>query len=150
MSVQLVIAYSKKLGLPEFSSHSLLVEVRTEISDLQNLEAEVDRLYTRVQQSVDTHIINQGYVSGNGHKAAIPEKPWKCSDKQKGLILRLIEENDLDRTQLDNLAIQRFGHKVVELNRLEASGFIDELFEQCRHDGSNGKKQTRIAARRAA
>jgi hypothetical protein len=149
MSVELVISYSKKIGLPEFSSHCLSVEVRTEIGSLQQLEAEVDRLYARVQQSVDAHIVNPGYVSGNGHKAAKAEQPWKCSEKQRNLILRLTEEHHLDKAQLDTLATERFGHNVIELNRLEASGFIDELFERCRTNG-NGVKRQLPAARRAA
>lgn len=140
MAVEIKVAYQKKIGLPEFSSHCLSVEVRTEISDLAQVESEVHKLYGRVQQAVDAHI-DPGHISNTGHKAGEPEKPWKCSDKQRDLILRIMDEHDLTKDQMDELAKVRFGHSVVELNKLEASGFIDELFERYRKNSNGSRKQ---------
>jgi len=44
-----------------------------------------------------------------------------------------VRENDLDRREVDDLAKERFGAGVRQLNRLQASGLIDELLE--RHGG---------------
>ena len=53
MAIILEAAYSKKLGLPNYSSHSYVVSSRTEPSDLTQVEAESARLYALLQQSVD-------------------------------------------------------------------------------------------------
>ena len=45
MALQLIAAYSKKLGLPEYSSHSFSVSITSEVSDLSQVEAEVNRVY---------------------------------------------------------------------------------------------------------
>ena len=53
MAIILEAAYSKKLGLPNYSSHSYVVSIRTELSDLTQVEEESARLYSLLQQSVD-------------------------------------------------------------------------------------------------
>jgi urease gamma subunit len=55
---------------------------------------------------------------------------WNCSDKQRELILKITEEHKLDKTKVDQLAMDRFGKGVKSLNKLEASGLIDELLVQ--------------------
>jgi hypothetical protein len=62
---------------------------------------------------------------------------WSCSDKQKELILRLVNENYLDRDKVEQTAQDRFGVGVKQLNKLQASGLISELLEVC--GGSNGR-----------
>ena len=59
--------------------------------------------------------------NGNGH--------WSCSDKQKELILKLVDEHDLDKSTVEELAHDRFGAGVRMLNKLQASGLITELIE---------------------
>ena len=59
---------------------------------------------------------------------------WACSSKQRELIEKIVRENDLDRREVDDLAKGMFdGAGVRQLNRLQASGLIDELLE--RHGG---------------
>ena len=60
---------------------------------------------------------------------------WKCSDKQKDLILKLVEEHHLDKAAVEALAVERFGKGVRILNKVEASGLIDELLDT--HGGTN-------------
>ena len=62
MAVILEAAYSKKLGLPNYSSHSYVVSIRTELSDLTQVEAESARLYALLQQSVDSEIQQVGFL----------------------------------------------------------------------------------------
>jgi hypothetical protein len=54
---------------------------------------------------------------------------WRCSDKQKDLILKLVDEHQLDKADVETLAVERFGKGVRILNKVEASGLIDELLD---------------------
>lgn len=56
MAIILEAAYSKKLGLPHYSSHSYVVSIRTELADLTQVEQESARLYHLLQCSVDEQI----------------------------------------------------------------------------------------------
>ena len=86
---------------------------------------------------------------------------WRCSDKQKDLILKLVDEHSLDKNEVDHLARQRFGKGVKQLSKLEASGLIDELLDTYgggnRAPGNttlinrrNGTAYSRTGARREA
>lgn len=65
--------YSKKIGLPGYSSHQFMVTLRTEITDLGAVQAESDRLYGLLQTAVDTSLQKVGYLpepapkNGNGN-----------------------------------------------------------------------------------
>ena len=149
MAVLLNATYSKKLGLPQYSSHSFSVSVQTEVTDLSRVPEECEELYARLQESVDQEIQKAGWLPGpsNGHHGngsaptpaeGSPNGAWNCSDKQRELILDLVDEHNLDRREVDTLARERFGKGVRELNKLEASGLIDELIEK--HGGRNGRR----------
>jgi hypothetical protein len=178
MAIKLNATYSKKLGLPGYSSHQFSVSVETELTTTRDVPAESARLYQTLQQAVDTQMQQTGFVpdleygmnkdpdpapvapvsrpsqrrtntnTGNGHP---PENPapavrrgttpanaangnhgpaWKCSDKQRDFITSLVIEHDLDRHEIDDLARERFGAPVIGLNKLQASGLIDELIER--------------------
>jgi hypothetical protein len=132
--------YSKKIGLPGYSSHQFSVTLRTELADVSQVQQESSRLYALLQQSVDSSIQQVGYLpnsngngngrSGNGHQARPENDKWTCSDKQRDLILNIVDEHKLDKNHVENLAQDRFGKGVKTLNKLEASGLIDELLEQ--------------------
>ena len=63
---------------------------------------------------------------------------WKCSDKQRDLILKLVDEHQLDKAGVEALAVERFGKGVRILNKVEASGLIDELLET--HGGGDPRQ----------
>ena len=74
-----------------------------------------------------------GHTNGNGHHRQVrpvADVPWKCSPKQKELIIKITDENRLDKNVVEQLAQERFSKGVKELNKLEASGLIEELIEQ--------------------
>ena len=134
MAVNIEMSYAKKLGLPEYSSHQFSVSLTAEVARLEDVPGEVERVYQILQASVDGQIVNAGFVPGQEASASAPKndagndsRPWKCSDKQKALILKVVDENKLDRVEVEQLAVTRFGHGVALLNKLEASGLIDEL-----------------------
>ena len=136
--------YSKKIGLPGYSSHQFLVTLRTEITDLSTVQAESERLYGLLQTAVDTSLQKVGWLpeptpkNGNGNSAGNGRSngngqtndTWQCSPKQRDLILRITDEHKLDKNNVEQLAQDRFGKGVRQLNKLEMSGLIDELLEQ--------------------
>ena len=143
--------YSKKIGLPQYSSHQFSITLRTEITDLTQVQAESARLYKLLQEGVDTSIKEVGFLpsevliqhwngNGNGHNGTNGNDNWECSDKQKGLILKIVEEHHLDKKEIEALAQDRFGKGVKTLNKLEASGLIEELLEKYSDGKGNGRR----------
>ena len=62
MAIVLEANYAKKLGLPNFSSHQYCVTIRTELTDLSQVEAESARLYALLQTAVDREIQEVGFM----------------------------------------------------------------------------------------
>lgn len=150
MSVILEANYSKKIGLPGYSSHQFMLTLRTELSDLTQVGPESQRLHALLQASVDRELQQPGWLplangasghpptnggnghhpqNGNGNGHSQPER-WNCSPKQQALIVKIVAENRLDKNEIEHLAQERFGKGVKQLNTLEASGLIEELFEK--------------------
>jgi hypothetical protein len=140
--------YSKKLGLPQYSSHQFSITLKTEITDLNAVQGESARLYALLQQSVDASIKEPGFLpgkNGNGHthpnNGNSRDEAWSCSPKQKDLIIKIVEDNKLDKNHVEALAQDRFGKSVRALNKLEASGLIDELITQTGGTPNNQRRQ---------
>ena len=167
MPVILEANYSKKLGLPGYSSHQYMLTLRTELSDVSQVSVESQRLHSLLQASVDRELQQPGWLpagnipgnghtnghapqngNGNGHARNGHSLPanghpdaWNCTSKQQDLILRIVDDNRLDKAEVEQLAQERFGKGVKQLNKLEASGFIEELFERYPRPQRNGNGQ---------
>lgn len=129
--IRLSAAYSKKVGLPGYSSHSFSVSIETELQNLDNVRGESARLYDSLQQAVDQQIQKTGFVPPNGYGMEPDNNNvWNCSQKQRELIEKIQKENNLDHNALDQLAGEMFSAKVHALNKLQASGLIDALLER--------------------
>ena len=167
MAIKLIANYSKRLGLPNYSSHQFSVSVETELVATDDVAAESERLYQRLQATVDEQMLHTGFVPPMGYgmdppsdSATGPNRQantntntnagnvthvanwqrgpaWKCSDKQKDLILKLVAEHQLDKADVESLAVERFGKGVRLLNKVEASGLIDELLDT--HGGGSNR-----------
>lgn len=160
MAIKLVANYSKRLGLPGYSSHQFSVSVETELRDLTEADTEMANLYHQLQRNVDAQIQETGFVpseaygSQSTHRQTPPQNTqpqyqeqrepdhngWSCSDKQQQFIHRLMKENNLTSTVIDDLAHQRFGRPAQRLNKMQASGLIDALLDQY---GTKGKGNQR-------
>jgi hypothetical protein len=164
MAIKLSANYSKKLGLPQYSSHSFSASVEVELSDITQVEAEVQKLYQLLQQSVDQEIQHPGFVptansNGNGHAAAQPNgrtypvngngRPpappvtdrWNCTDGQRGFILRIVSENaSITKQVAEDLSQMLFGIGVKQLNKMQASQLIEDLLVKA---GKPAPRQTR-------
>ena len=171
MALKLIANYSKRLGLPGYSSHQFAVTVETEISNINDVAGESTRLYQLLQQNVDEEIQRTGFVpdhgygmegktngsanghdnrtnghsapangngngNGNGHANGNGDG-WTCSDKQRDLILKLVDEHQLDKGQVDDTSRDMFGVGVRELNKLQASGLIERILDE--HVGGRNK-----------
>ena len=174
MAVIMQMTYQKKLGLPNFSSHSCSVSIQAEIADLTQVTGEAKRLYALVQDAVDREIQQVGWMpadpayglngssdnghhangngqngNGNGHRSNGNGNGYQptngngraqggtaISDNQLDLILKIVRENNLDKNEIEQMAVDMFGAGVKGLNKMQASNFIDELFAQ--HGKSNG------------
>jgi len=170
MAVILQMTYMKKLGLPNYSSHSCAVSLTVEIPDVSVAAQESTKLYQLLQTSVDSEIKEVGFMpvattygmnnqpadngsppqqsnAGNGNAHA--QRPagnggsggatgtWRCSEKQRDFIEKIVRENRLDKQKVEAVAVDLFGVGVRQLDRLQASGLIDELLD--RHGGGNYK-----------
>jgi hypothetical protein len=158
MALKLTATYSKRSGLPGYSSHQFSVTVEAEISSIDDAAGESARLYQTLQDSVDREIQHTGFVPGAEYGGGAQSSPqngsahhngngaWQCSPKQKELLLKLIDENSLDKSDVEGLARDMFNGKgVKQLNKLEASGLIDRLFEQLGGKPDRPQRQTRPA-----
>jgi len=67
MALKLIANYSKRLGLPGYSSHQFSVSVETEISNINDVAGESTRLYQLLQQNVDEEIQRTGFVPDEGY-----------------------------------------------------------------------------------
>ncbi len=125
MAIKLIANYSKRLGLPGYSSHQFSVSVETELVTTDDVAAESERLYQRLQTTVDEQMLHTGFVPPSTYGMDPPvdsaaSNPadtapanvtqvanwqrgpaWKCSDKQKDLILKLVEEHQLDKADVE-------------------------------------------------
>ncbi len=161
--IRLIANYSKRLGLPGYSSHQFSIEIETELVTTDDVAAESARIYDLLQNSVDEQIKTTGFVpptgygmeesppapSANGHTNGASRPPastaWKCTARQRELIESLVAEHHLEKNDVENLAIERFGKGVKNLNKLEASGLIDELL-----DTHGGQQRPATNSRRSA
>jgi len=142
MAIKLNAAYSKKAGLPGYSSHQFSVSIETELQNLDNVRQESARLYESLQSVVDQQIQKTGFVPPDGYGMDGDKTgTWNCSKKQRGLIETIIAENKLDQTEIEQLATGMFGLRVEQLNKLQASGFIDELLDRHGNGKRNGFRQ---------
>ena len=96
-----------------------------------------------------------GQVNGhaNGHKnhhtpsiehrrqPGLLQRTWKASDKQRDLVLKLVENTGISISVVEQLSEEMFGFgDLPDLNKIQMSGLIDELLSRY------GKRQKREAA----
>jgi len=141
------------------------VTVRAELTDINQVPEETARLYQLLQDSVDRESQHPGWLpgeagagngnghsNGNGHtwesgRSNSRAASWACSPKQRDLILKITDEHQVDMNDIEELAQERFDKSVTALNRMEASGLIDELLETYGKKRGNGRR-TQAGGRR--
>ena len=167
MAVILQMTYMKKLGLPNYSSHSCAVSLTVEIPDVNIAAQELSKLYALLQTAVDAEIQQVGYMpdastygmkpsqnNGNGDQRPQPThhrngEAWNCTEGQKGFIQRIVNENQLNKDDVEAMAQQLFGIGVKQLDKMQASQLIEELLEKTgkKTNGRRSPWQNRQPAR---
>ncbi len=150
MAVILAITYQKKLGLPNFSSHSCQVSLTVEIPDVSQAAEESSKLYQLLQSAVDQEIQQVGFmpdatvyginkpINGDGGHSQNGingqqrngSDQWNCTEGQKGFIIRLVNDKGLEKAEVEQMAQELYGAGVKQLDRLQASQLIEELLEK--------------------
>jgi hypothetical protein len=151
MAVKLIANYAKRLGLPGYSSHQFSVSIETELQNLDNVAQDSAQLYESLQGVVDQQIQKTGFVPPNGYGMNGDQAPPHhhrndgagISSRQLDLIHRIIKENNANKSEIDQLSLELFGGGIRTLNRMQASNFIDALFE--RYPRRNGQRQSQPA-----
>ena len=166
MAVILQMTYQKKLGLPNYSSHSCAVSLTVEIADASVAAQESTKLYALLQSAVDNEIQQVGFMpdaatygmnngnragngtaNGNGNGNGHPPAPtpngdrWNCTEGQKGFILRIVSESSLNKQDVEDLAQQLFSTGVKDLDKMQASQLIEELLEKTGKKSGNGQRR---------
>ena len=165
------MTYQKKLGLPNYSSHSCAVSLTVEIPDVSVAAQESSKLYALLQTAVDNEIQQVGFMpdattygmnnrqlngnghagNGNGHSgngnhrtaasASNNDDRWNCTDGQKGFILRIIAESKLNKQDVEEQSLQLFAVGVKALDKMQASQLIEELLEKTGKQNGNGQRR---------
>ena len=138
MAILLEFNYGKKLGLPGYSSHHFGVSMKAEVNDPEAIPEEAAKAYSILQESVDSQIVNPGFVpSGNGKAMQAQANgnetgpnSWNCSIRQRSLIVSVLERNGLELDAVDDLAEELHGKPMADLQRLEVSGVITEVLNR--------------------
>ena len=145
MALTITATVSKKVGKPNYGSEGFTLTVQSEVTNMDQVQEESHRLYLLLNESVTQEL--SGSTTEPAPKnaewpklvpATTASRGWRASDKQRDLILKIIDENEVDRGDVESLSLEMFSNSnLQELNRLQASGLIDELLQRY------GKKSTR-------
>lgn len=158
MAIMLEFHYDKRLGLPGYSSHDFGVSVKTEVTDLDQVMQESEKAYQILQKSVDSQIIHRGYVPDQVNNSGVtnqeekdstsvgvvknetdPEK-WNCTERQRGLILKILSQNDLPESAVEQVAQDLHGRPMSELGKMQVSTVISEVLDRWgKHKRTNGR-----------
>ena len=140
MAILLEFSYGKKLGLPNFSSHNFGVSMKAEVTDLEAIPAEAAKAYSILQESVDSQITNPGFVpsgnskviqvQSNGNNAKTNPADWNCTVRQKGLLMTILERNNLDPEVVEDLSQEIHGRPMADLGKMQVSAIISEVLDR--------------------
>ena len=149
MAILLEFKYDKRLGLPGYSSHDFGVSMRTEVNNVEQIKEESERAYRLLQQSVDAQLSNSGFIpsengkeqesKGNQTNETDPEK-WNCTERQRGLILKILSQNDLPESAVEQVAQDLHGQPMATLGKMQVSTVISEVLDRWgKHKRTNGR-----------
>lgn len=149
MAIKLIANYSKKVGLPGYSSVNFALTVETEVSHLREVDHTSRHLYELLQLNVDRQIQNPGFVpeasfgmDQSGQRSletANRPEAWSCSPKQRNFIFKLMDDHKIDMNAIEEKSRLWHALSVKALNKLQASAFIADLIDV--YGGKGGSKR---------
>ena len=120
MALKLIANYSKRLGLPGYSSHQYSVCVETEISNINDVAGESSRLYQSLQQSVDEEIQHTGFVPDHGYGILYQEATGK---KESGFELHHLVKTKVPKLVVNEAPASTEGQRTKFFRLIES--FVD-------------------------
>ena len=147
MAILLEFNYGKKLGLPGFSSHNFGVSMKAEVNDPEAIPQEAERVYSILQQSVDSQIANPGFIPSVNGKIEIKEPEvdpdkWNCTERQKGLLLTILDRNGLEPIVVEDLSREIHGRSMADLGKMQVSAVIGEVLDRWGKHPKNANGRT--------
>ena len=143
MAILLEFKYDKRLGLPGYSSHDFGVSMKTEVTDVNEIADESARVYRILQNSVDSQIVHQGFVSNESSelndsvqrqkaqpKAKSNPDDWNCTARQRGLLMTILDRNNLDPEAVEDLSQEIHGRSMSDLGKMQVSAVIGEVLDR--------------------
>ena len=153
MAILLEFKYDKRLGLPGYSSHDFGISLKTEVTDVNEIGEESERVYRILQQSVDSQIVHKGYVpeqindstgsdQDNSKEPNVDPDKWNCTERQKGLLLTILDRNGLEPIVVEDLSREIHGRSMADLGKMQVSAVIGEVLDRWgKHPkNANGRK----------
>ena len=116
---------------------------------MEEIQEESEKAYRLLQQSVDAQLSNSGFIQsengkdteskGNQANETDPEK-WNCTERQRGLILKILSQNDLPESSVEQVAQELHGRSMSELQKGQASLVVGEVLDRWgKHKRTNGR-----------
>jgi hypothetical protein len=116
---------------------------------VEQIKEESERAYRLLQQSVDAQLSNSGFIpsengkepesKGNQTNETDPEK-WNCTERQRGLILKILSQNDLPESAVEEVAQDLHGQPMATLGKRQVSTVISEVLDRWgKHKRTNGR-----------
>ena len=139
MAILLEFKYDKRLGLPGYSSHDFGISLRTKVNNVAEIQEESEKAYRLLQQSVDAQLSNPGFIPSENSKKAeskgtqingMDPKKWNCTERQRGLILKILSQNDLPESAVEEVAQELHGRSMADLGKMEVSAVIGEVLDR--------------------
>ena len=144
MAILLQFDYGKKLGLPGYSSHNFGVSMKAEVNDPEEIPQEAERAYGILQEAVDKQMENPGFVPSPNGKTEIKEPEvdpdrWNCTERQKGLLLTILDRNGLEPIVVEDLSREIHGRSMADLGKMQVSAVIGEVLDRWGKHPKNAK-----------
>ena len=142
MAILLQFDYGKKLGPPGYSSHNFGVSMKAEVSDPEEIPQEAQRAYGILQEAVDKQMENPGFVPSQNGKTEIKEPDvdpdkWNCTERQKGLLLTILDRNGLEPIVVEDLSREIHGRSMADLGKMQVSAVIGEAIGRWGRNSQN-------------
>ena len=127
--------------------------MKAEVTDLEKIGEEAERAYGLLQSAVDSQIVHKGYVpeqvndstgsdQDNSKEPEVDPDSWNCTERQKGLLLTILDRNGLEPIVVEDLSWEIHGRSMADLGKMQVSAVIGEVLDRWgKHPkNANGRK----------
>lgn len=135
MAIILKATYTERVS--EHSTHQLALTLQTKVAAVSQIPAQSARLQALLKSCMNVLVEQESLGEHDNRVRSIGQSRgldwnlhrWKCGLKQKQLLLRYLKKCHLDRSVIEQLALERFGKPLHTLRPPEAGKLIHWLHE---------------------